>query len=114
MDGFNSENNKKNPNIYKNSAEFGLCSIFVREFKIGLHPILRYSRDGKLHSRLMKLFLAIKSLDRKSPRGAYNVGNGLDTLKGKLLLREFVFTPKVGIRQQFGNPEIDPTDFSLT
>jgi hypothetical protein len=52
-------------------------------------------------------------LDRTSARGSLNVGEGLKTLKGKMLLREFVFTPKAGIRQQFGNPQINEDDFSL-
>ncbi|MDP2686097.1 MAG: hypothetical protein Q8O62_02685 [Aequorivita sp.] len=66
-----------------------------------------------LHQRLMQLGSKIKSLDSTSDKGARNVGAGLKTLKGKLLLREFVFTPKAGIRQHFGNPEIDVADFTL-
>ncbi len=113
MRGFNSKNNKNNPRIYKNSDELKLCSVFVKEFKIGLRPILKHLKDGTLHVRLMKLFMKIKSVDRESEPGAKNVSDGLRTIKGKLLLREFVFTPKAGIRQQFGNPEIDTEDFSL-
>ena len=113
MGGFTYENNKNNPRIYNNSQELSLCSIFVKEFKIGLRPILKYLRDGSLHWRLMQLFLKIKSLDRNSAAGNLNVMGGLQTIKGKLLLREFVFTPKVGIRQTFGNPQINEKDFSL-
>jgi len=61
----------------------------------------------------MQLFSKIKSLDRTSEKGSCNVGEGLKTQKGKLLLREFVFTPKAGIRQKFGNPIIDEESFSL-
>lgn len=113
MRGFNYENNKNNPRIYKNSDEMTLCSVFVKEFKIGLHPILKYYRDGMLHQRLMKLFMAIKAVDAKSAPGSLNVGEGLRTLKGQLLLRQFVFNPKVGIRQQLGNPQVNEEDFSL-
>lgn len=113
MGGFNYKNNKNNPNISNNSDEFGACSSFVKEFKIGLHPFLNYSKDGTLHKRLMKLFMAIKSLDRKSTKGFLQVGNGLEMLKGQLLLREFAFTPKFGIRQQFGNPNFNEDNFSL-
>lgn len=113
MGGFNRKNNKKNPNIYLNSREFGNCSLFVKEFKIGLFPLLKYSRDGKLHARLVKLFMTIKSLDRHSEPGNLSVSQGLKTQKGRLLLREFVFTPKVGIRQQVGNPVINEEDFSV-
>ncbi len=113
MGGFNNENNKNNPRIYKNSDEFKLCSIFVKEFKIGLHPILKYLKDGELHQRLMSLFMGIKSLDRNSAKGNLNVAEGLRTLKGRALLQQFVFTPKVGIRQMIGNPELNEKDFSL-
>lgn len=113
MGGFTSENNKKNPRIYNNTDELSLCSLFVKEFKIALHPVLKFLVDGTLHLRLMKLFMRIKALDRKSASGSKNVGEGLRTLKGQQLLREFVFTPKAGIRQQIGNPRIDEKNFSL-
>lgn len=112
MRGFNKQNNKTNPNIYNFSGEFANCSIFLREFKIGLQPILKYRyRDG-LHKRLMSLFMQIKSLDPAAGRGLGHVSGGLGTEKGKALLRNFVFTPKVGIRQQLGNPKMG-ADLSL-
>lgn len=114
MAGFNYENNKKNPRIYKNSDEFGLCSLFAKEFRIALRPLLKFKSVGMLHQRLMQLCSKIKLLDSTSERGSRTIGQGLKTLKGKLLFREFVFTPKAGIRQHFGNPEIDVADFTLT
>jgi hypothetical protein len=114
MGGFTYENNKKNPRIYKNSDEFGMCSLFVKEFRIALRPLLKYKNVGMLHQRLMKLCSKIKLLDNTAEQGSRSMGGGLRTLKGKMLLREFVFTPKVGIRQHFGNPEIDEADFTLT
>lgn len=113
MGGFSYENNKKNPRIYKNSDEFGLCSLFAKEFRIALRPLLKHTSVEMLHQRLIRLCSKIKLLDSTSEKGSRNVGQGLQTLKGKLLLREFVFTPKAGIRQHFGNPEIDEVDFSL-
>ncbi len=113
MRGFNYKNNKNNPRIYTYSDEFGLCSLFSKEFRIALHPLLKYKKVGMLHQRLMELGSKIKSLDSTSDKGGRNVGAGLKTLKGKMLLREFVFTPKAGIRQHFGNPEIDVADFTL-
>ena len=113
MGGFTYENNKKNPRIYKNSDEFGLCSLFVKEFRIALRPLLKYKKVEMLHQRLMQLCSKIKLLDSTSEKGSRNIGQGLKTLKGKLLLREFVFTPKAGIRQHFGNTEIDAADFTL-
>ena len=121
MGGFNYENNKNNPNISNNSEQFGACSVFLKEFKIGMRPILKHLPRGKpaknraepLHQRLMSLFSKIRSLDRNSPPGCLNVSDGLRTNKGKLLLREFVFTPKAGIRQRFGNPQLKEEDFSV-
>ncbi|MDN3725531.1 hypothetical protein QRD02_14190 [Aequorivita sp. SDUM287046] len=113
MGGFTYENNKNNPKIFKNSEEFALCSLFVKEFKIALLPILKHLNNGKLHQRLMQLFSKIKALDRTSEKGSCNVGEGLKSQKGKLLLREFIFTPKAGIRQKFGNPIIDVKNFCL-
>src|SRR5690554_953398 len=107
------KSNKRNSKIVGINDEFASCSVFLKEFKIGLRPILKYVRDGSLHPRMMGLFSKIKSLDRNSASGSFHVREGLKTIKGKMLLREFVFTPKAGIRQQFGNPQIDEEDFSV-
>lgn len=114
MGGFTHENNKNNPRIYKNSEEFASCSSFVKEFRIALRPMLKNADSPMLHQRLMAQCSKIKLLDSNSAIGRRNVGEGLKTQKGKLLLRDFVFTPKVGIRQMLGNPEIAADDFRLT
>jgi hypothetical protein len=99
MGGFTYQNNKNNSRIYKNSDEFSSCSVFLREFKIGLQPFLGYLPNGRSHQRLISLFLKIKTLDGDSSPGFRTVAKGLATLKGRQLYRDFVFTPKVGIRQ---------------
>ena len=114
--GFTRKSIKNNPNmqVVRNSnSELTACSVFLKEFKIGLRPILLHLRVGSLHQRLMQLFLNIKSLDRVSAPGGLNVSDGLRTGKGRMLLREFTFTPKVGIRQFFGNPVIGEEDLSV-
>ena len=114
--GFTRKVIKNNPSmqlVRDSNSEFTECSIFLKEFKIALRPILSHFRVGTLHQRLMQLFLKIKSLDRVSTPGNLNVADGLRTEKGRLLLREFTFTPKAGIRQFFGNPVIEQDDFSV-
>lgn len=114
--GFTRKSIKNNPQmqvIRDSNSELATCSIFLKEFKIGLRPILLHFRVGSLHQQLMQLFLRIKSLDRVSDPGNLNVSDGLRTEKGRMLLREFTFTPKVGIRQFFGNPIIREDDFSV-
>lgn len=113
--GFTRKSIKNNPQmqvVRDSNSELTACSIFLKEFKIGLRPILLHFRVGSLHQQLMQLFLRIKSLDRVSTPGNLNVPDGLRTEKGRMLLREFTFTPKVGIRQFFGNP-ILREDFSV-
>lgn len=115
--GFTRKAIKNNANmqvVRDSNSEFSMCSIFLKEFKIALLPILCHYRVGSLHQGLMQLFLKIKALDRDSPAGALHVSGGLRTKKGQLLLREFTFTPKVGIRQFFGNPVIDQDDFTVS
>ncbi len=92
--GFTSESIKKNPKmqgIRDGNKELALCSTFNRDFKEALFPFINDLGDGTLHSRLMKLFMQIKTLD-ESPMGKRTVGNGLCCDMGRKLLREFKFT----------------------
>lgn len=114
MAAFTKDFNKKNPNVRNNSSEFALCSRFLREFKVGALPYLRQIKEGKLHSNLMKRFMEIKNLDKVSPFGSAHVYYGLQTEKGKALLRNFVFTPYAKICSQLGNPEVNMDDFTIS
>lgn len=113
MAAFTSEGNKKNPNIHKNSQEFRLCSLFLKEFKIGLLPYLNQLKGESVHHSLMKLFMEIKGLDRSSKFGEAEVYKGLQTEKGATLLRQFVFNRYARICTQIGNPQIDREQLSV-
>lgn len=92
--GFTTESIKNNPNmqgIRKGNEEWALCSKFNRNFKEALFPFFNELNDGTLHSRLMKLFMQIRTLD-DAPEGQRTVGNGLCSDVGKKLLREFKYT----------------------
>lgn len=114
MAAFNKELNKKNANIRNKSTEFGACSLFLKEFKIGLRSLLTTLNDGSVHPRLMKLFMEIKNLDASSRPSFATVPNGLKTEKGKVLLRNFVFNKYARICTQLGNPVLDYENFSVS
>lgn len=83
--------------VRENASEFGHCSSTKKQFRLALLPFLKGLKEKKLHQRMMQLFLELKSLDAVSERGHRRVYHGLQTLKGKRLLRQFEFTPKHAI-----------------
>ncbi|MCX2681073.1 hypothetical protein OOZ15_14060 [Galbibacter sp. EGI 63066] len=95
--GFNKEAIKKSPKmerVRENSSEFGLCSRTKKVFKDSLYPFLQHHKDPTLHGRMMKVFQQIKTCDSASERGKRRVGKGLETDRGRQLLKDFSFTPK--------------------
>lgn len=102
--GFTSESIKNNPKmqgVRDSNRELTLCSVFNKHFKEALFPFINDLEDGTLHSRLMKLFMQIKTLD-ESPLGKRTVGNGLCCDMGRKLLREFKFTKGPDARDILG------------
>ena len=92
--GFTTESIKNNPKmqgVRDSNQELALCSKFNKHFKEALFPLINDLGDGTLHSRLMKLFMQIKTLD-EAPAGQRTVGKGLCCDMGRKLLREFKFT----------------------
>lgn len=95
--GFNSKAIKTKPNMQRvreNASEFGHCSQAKKHYRIAFTPFLEGYRERKLHARMMGLFTTIKTLDAVSVRGGRRVIHGLETTKGKRLLKQFTFTPK--------------------
>ena len=95
--GFNGEAIKTSPRMVRvreQNSEFANCSAVNKVFKLALKPMLTGYKDGTLHSRLMSLFLKIKTLDGLNKRGKRTVASGLTTTFGKKLLTDFDFTPK--------------------
>ena len=80
--------------VRENNSEFSGCSLVNKVFKQSIKLFLIGYTDGTLHSRLMQLFLKIKDLDLVSERGDRHVLQGLQSLMGEQLFRDFMFTPK--------------------
>lgn len=95
--GFNSKAIKTKPSMQRvreNASEFGHCSTVKKRYRMAFVPFLQGHKEAKLHVRMMRLFTALKDLDSVSVRGERRVGNGLQTMKGRQLLKTFAFTPK--------------------
>ncbi|MDQ0476709.1 hypothetical protein [Chryseobacterium sp. MDT2-18] len=95
--GFNGEairNGKNMARVRETCSEFTACSKVNKEFKKSIAPFLAGHKDGKLHQRLMKLFLTIRDCDHSSERGKRSVFHGISSTSGKQLLEHFIFTPQ--------------------
>lgn len=95
--GFNGKAIKTSPRMVRvreQNSEFANCSAVNKVFKQALRPLFVGYKDGTLHSRLMSLFLKIKTLDAVHVRGERTVAEGMATALGKKLLQDFDFTPK--------------------
>lgn len=97
--GFDGEKIRTDPRYVRtreNSSEFGKTSSLKRQFRLALLPFFNGIKTKTFHSRMMQLFLAIKALDPVSERGKRHVYQGLQTAKGRRLLKQYVFTsPRV-------------------
>jgi hypothetical protein len=95
--GFTSKAIKTKPSMQRvreNASEFGHCSKVKKHYLRAFLPFFTNYKDSTLHSRMMTLFTTLKDLDGTSVRGERRVVNGLETVKGQRLLRQFEFTPK--------------------
>lgn len=95
--GFNGDairNGKNMARVRETCTEFTACSKVNKEFKKSIAPFLAGHKDGKLHQRLMKLFLTIRDCDHSSERGKRSVFHGMSSAMGKQLLKDFIFTPQ--------------------
>ncbi len=79
--------------VRENSTEFGAASKALKQFRRSLRPVFNPPKNKDLHQRLMRLFTQLKDLDGVSARGSRRVANGIVTVKGKHLLKNFVFLP---------------------
>ena len=90
--GFNSEAIKTAPSMEKvrqNGSEFGRVAGMVKQFRHGITPLLFSNRFTDLHSRLMRLFAAVKNEDVVSERGKREFLIGLGTARGSQLFTGF-------------------------
>ncbi|MBY0486246.1 MAG: hypothetical protein K2P85_03510 [Flavobacteriaceae bacterium] len=93
--GFNGASIKNSATMVRvreNNTEFGHCSKVKKVFSDVLLFHFANRKDVTLHSRLMRLFIAIKDCDLISERGKRTVNLGLQTAAGQHLLTSFEFT----------------------
>ncbi len=103
--GFNGKDIKTKKSMVRvreNASEFGHCSTVKKSFKTSLNPFLCVRNDGKLHGRMMGLFMKLKGLDRTNVRGQRRVAPGAETIEGKQLLLGFDFTPGCDVKATLG------------
>lgn len=86
----------------ENASEFGHCSRAKSKFRIALAPFLCIRKDGRLHSRMIQLFMKLKALDNVNNRGERRVARGLETPMGRYLMKDFEFTPQCKVVDVLG------------
>ncbi|WGF91422.1 hypothetical protein [Aequorivita marisscotiae] len=97
--GFSKDQKKKPVRTMENASEFGRCSKTKKAFKMALAPFLCVRKDGDLHGRMVQLFTRIKDQDRINSRGMRGVGPGVETPRGRQLLKDFEFTPSCNVME---------------
>ncbi|SDZ92700.1 hypothetical protein [Bizionia paragorgiae] len=80
--------------VRDNASEFGHCSRTKSRFRRALLPFFGGIKGRQIHSRLMTLFTQLKDLDFVSERGKRQIKLGLQTAKGKRVLKQFEFIPQ--------------------
>lgn len=92
--GVSRERMLKDPNFIRareNAAEFGNCAKSAAKLRAALSFLVHCAKDSKLSSRLIKVFLEVKTLDSVNTRGKRTVAQGLTTSMGKAKLKDFDF-----------------------
>ncbi|MGB3342868.1 MAG: hypothetical protein WBA61_03065 [Aequorivita sp.] len=103
--GYNTKAIKTKPSMARtreNASEFGHGSRVKRAFRTSLAPFLCIRKDGTLHGRMMQLFPKLIMLDRVNSRGERRVAPGLETPRGRQLLRDFVLSPACEVFEVLG------------
>ena len=101
--------------VRENANEFGHCSAVNKAFRFALSPFYKGYRFTHFHSRLMGLFMRIKTLDTTHKRGERCVADGIGQVHGFQLLQQFSYTPACVVRQVLPFEFcVSNTDFALT
>ena len=82
----------------ENMVEFGHCASAGKLLRSATGGLARKAKDRRLSSRLQKVMSEIKTLDRDSARGKSQVGAGVATVEGKLLLKGFDFNSNAPLK----------------
>ncbi|MCX7549029.1 hypothetical protein OS188_13820 [Xanthomarina sp. F1114] len=80
--------------VRENSSEFGNCSRVKKQFRLALLPFFQGIKSRAFHSDLVSLFMRIKALDQVSERGKRQVYYGMQTAKGRQLMKRHSFVPE--------------------
>ncbi|WP_312089506.1 hypothetical protein [Chryseobacterium sp.] len=92
--GFNKAAYKKSPTYEKvrqNSSEFGHCSKIGKLIRSCITDYIAHANDPLLYQKFAKAMTNIKDCDTSSEKGKRTVKSGLETVKGKNILRAFQF-----------------------
>ncbi len=101
--------------VRENGSEFGHCSRVNKAFRIALREFYKGYRFTNFHSKLMGLFTKLKDLDSTGVRGERKVAQGIETLEGKALLKQFDYTPDCDVLHRLPfDFSIDNTTYGLT
>lgn len=73
----------------ENISEFGLTAKATKLLRDTLRPLMLNASGKKLHGRLTSILSEVKKFDSNSVRGQRTVGNGMNNLNAKALLKGF-------------------------
>ena len=78
----------------ENGAEFGNAAMAGKLLRDTVRALSMNTSDSRVAARLTKVLAKVKNMDTTSVRGERNVGSGIATPAGKLLMKGFNFNIK--------------------
>lgn len=111
--GIAKERIMNDPNFIRtreNSSEFTHSANSGKILRSAVGPLAIKTKDSKLSSRLLQTMSQIKNLDNTSVRGSRKVGIGINTVEGKLHLKDFDFNNRAPMKNVLFAPYDLDTD----
>src|SRR5690606_40576701 len=104
----------------ENSSEFGNCSRVKKQFRLALKHFFEGIKSRAFNSDMMSLFMHIKALDQVSERGKRHMRYGIQTAKGRQLIKRYPFVPEQDLGVDFceratfnwASQQLDVSDFN--
>lgn len=120
FDGYTIRTSPRMVRVRENASEFGNCSRVKKQFRLALMPFFHGIKSRAFNSDLMSLFMHIKALDQVSERGKRHMRYGIQTAKGRQLIKRYPFVPEqdlvVGFCDQatfyWSTQQLDVSDFN--
>ncbi|WP_417872693.1 hypothetical protein [Xanthomarina gelatinilytica] len=94
FDGYTIRTSPRMVRVRENASEFGNCSRVKKQFRLALMPFFHGIKSRAFNSDLMSLFMHIKALDQVSERGKRHMRYGIQTAKGRQLIKRYPFVPE--------------------